>query len=330
MSAEDVLARIRKTGTITADDALEARKSVYGGDSRIEPGEIETLFRMDEAAKSSDRTWTELLDEAGADYLVHQEPPEGYVSEANADWLARRIAEGDVVKTPRLFDLLVHILDQAVSAPSALSGLALKQVRLAVVDGAGPLAGDGGLVRGRIGGSEVEVLRRVLYAFGGEGGIAVTRAEAEVLFDLNDATAAADNDPVWNELFVKAIANYVMAASGYSPPSRAVALEHEHWLDSPTEGVGGFFERIARGGLSGILNAYKAPGPEGDRADRTAKKIEEFGKAEVVSEDEAAWLSQRIGRDGQFTSNEKALLRFIRDEAPSVPPVLAPLIEKAA
>ena len=59
----------------------------------------------------------------------------------------------------------------------------------------------------------VDILRRIVYAFGGNGAVAMAKSEAEVLFDLNDATAGADNDPSWNDLFVKAIASYVMAAS---------------------------------------------------------------------------------------------------------------------
>jgi hypothetical protein len=50
----------------------------------------------------------------------------------------------------------------------------------------------------------------------------------------------------------------------------------------------------------------------------------------MVGEDEAGWLAARIGRDGKLHENEKALLRFIRDEASDIHPALAPLIEKAA
>ena len=66
----------------------------------------------------------------------------------------------------------------------------------------------------------LELLRRMLYAFGGDGNVAVTRAEAEVLFDINDATADAEPNPAWTDLFVKAIANVVMAASGQQPPNQ--------------------------------------------------------------------------------------------------------------
>ena len=38
-------------------------------------------------------------------------------------------------------------------------------------------------------------MRRMLYAFGGDGNIAITRQEAEVLFDINDATDADEELP---------------------------------------------------------------------------------------------------------------------------------------
>ena len=129
--------------------------------------------------------------------------------------------------------MLVKVLEKAQSSPPRLAGFALAQVKKAVIEGDGPLAHGGTLTPGKVGRAEAELMRRILYAFGGDGNIAVTRAEAEVLFDINDATAEADNDPAWSELFVKAIANFMMAASGYDVPSRQEALHREEWLDEP-------------------------------------------------------------------------------------------------
>ena len=101
------------------------------------------------------------------------------------------------------------------SSPSQLCVYALEQVAHAVVDGKGPLMLGGALVPGLIAKAEVELLRRILHAHGGDGNIAITRAEAEVLFRINERTAQAKNDPSWNDLFVKAIANFVMCSAGY-------------------------------------------------------------------------------------------------------------------
>jgi hypothetical protein len=221
-------------------------------------------------------------------------------------------------------------LEQAKSSPERLAAFALAQVKMAVIAGEGPLAGGRKPEPGRVGCDEAELIRRILYTFGGDGSIAVTRAEAEILFDINDATAQADNDPAWNDLFVKAIANFTMAACGYAVPSRAEALRREAWLDAPSGGPTDFIARMVAGGMSGILKAYRQPDAEEAWADRNAQATMNAAAAEIITADEAEWLARRIGRDGSLHPNEKALLRFIRDEAPSVHPSLQSLIAKAA
>jgi hypothetical protein len=330
MPNSDILTDIQASKRISADHARQLRRSLYN-DGVAEAGEVERLFAMDEAAVSSDPAWCELFTEAVTDFLVEQQQPQGYVSQENAEWLMSRISRDGVVKTRTELELLVRVLEKAQSSPERLSAFALAQVKKAVVDGKGPLARGGALEPGRVTRDEVELMRRVLYAFGGEGDVAITRAEAEVLFDINDATAGADNDPAWSDLFVKAVANFMMAASDYAVPTRQEALRREAWLDQPTGGVADVFSRMAAGGLRGILKAYRQPdGVEAAWAARNARIEAEEATAATVSADEAAWLAGRIGRDGALHENEKALLRFIRDEAPTVHPSLQSLIAKAA
>jgi hypothetical protein len=330
MPVSEILARVKSTGKVTTEDALAARRAVYGNDGAIDPHEIEGLFAVDEAARETDPAWRMLLVEAGTDYVVHQQQPSGYVDEANADWLIARIGKDGTVKTATELELLVKVLEAAQTSPERLVKYALRQVQSAVVDGSGPLTNGGHLHPGRVGRAEVDLIRRILYAFGGDAGIAITRSEAEVLFDINDMTVEADNDPAWTDLFVKAVANCIMAASGYVVPPREVALRREEWLDSANGGVGDFFARMVSGGFRGVIDAYTTPAGEHALAARNHQRDLEIAAAEIVNENEADWLAHRIGRDGNLHANEKALLRFIHDEAPQVHPVLVPLIERAA
>jgi len=329
MSTSEILARVKSSGNVTADDALEARRCVYGDDGAISANEIDMLFRINDAAKTSDAAWKALFVEAGADYIVNQKEPVGYIDDTNADWLVSRISADGVVRTATELELLVKVLEEAESSPEVLVKFALRQVELAVVSGEGPLADGEKLVPGRVSKAGATLIRRILYAFGGDGGIAITRSEAEVLFDINDATFGADNDPEWTDLFVKAIANCIMAASRYKVPPRQVALAREHWLDSPDAGIGGFFAKMAAGGLKGIIQAYTAPA-DADWTARNAAQQAAIHAAEVVTADEASWLADRIERNGKIGENEKALLRFIGKEAPQIHPSLKPLIAKAA
>ena len=122
--------------------------------------------------------------------------------------------------------------------------------RIAIVDGKGSLGQGRETATGVVDRAEVDLLRRILHACGGDGNIAITRAEAEALFRINDATCEEMNDAAWNELFVKAIANFVLSASGYEPPSRAEALRREAFFENADADIGGFFARMVSGGAS--------------------------------------------------------------------------------
>jgi hypothetical protein len=52
--------------------------------------------------------------------------------------------------------------------------------------------------------------------------------------------------------------------------------------------------------------------------------------SEPVTEPEAQWLADRIGRDGHLHENEKALLRFLKQESSHLHESLKPLLDRAA
>ncbi|MFX8278006.1 hypothetical protein ABTL45_19260, partial [Acinetobacter baumannii] len=58
-----------------------------------------------------------------------------------------------------------------------------------------------------------------------EGLLAVSREEAEALFAIADATTGADNVADFENLFARAIGNYLLGATGRSVPPRDVALK---------------------------------------------------------------------------------------------------------
>ena len=102
---------------------------------------------------------------------------------------------------------------------------------MAVIDGTGPLRATGVTLINEISAEDLALLRRIVFAFGGDGNVAVTRAEADTLFAINDAVETGGPNPAWTDFFVKAIANAVMATSGFAVPSRDEALRQDVWLD---------------------------------------------------------------------------------------------------
>nr|WP_287083843.1 hypothetical protein [Mesorhizobium sp.] len=324
------VAGLASKNRITAEDVVMLRREVFG-DGVVTRGEAEALFALDATAKDKCAQWPDFFIEAVTDFIVHQEKPAGYISQDNADWLVRAISRDGMVDSRTELELLVHVLEKAKSSPNGLCAYALEQVAHAVIDGKGSLMHDGKLVPGLIAKAEVELLRRILYAHGGDGNIAITRAEAEMLFKINERTAAADNDPSWNDLFVKAIANFVMCSAGYEAPMRDVALRRDSFFEQAEPGIGSFFGRMVSGGLAGIMEAYCAPGDIESEWESKNKAAEALARrAETIDASEAKWLAERIGRDRPLRENERALLTLIKHASPEIHPVLKPLIDKVA
>ncbi|MTI06059.1 hypothetical protein E1180_11095 [Roseibium denhamense] len=319
-----VAAKISAGERIEDDDVLTLRRYIYG-DMVVSADEASALFRLNNAKLPATDSWHHLFPEAIGDILVNQVRPEGYVSEENAAWLIGQVTADGHICTANELEAVLKVLEKARQAPASLEQFALQTVASSVISGDGPTRHGKALKPGVISDAEVELLRRVLYAGAGCGGIAVSKAEAEVLFDLNDATIEAENSPAWSELFAKAVANYMMAMSGYTPPPRDVALAREDWLAQP----GGF-----QGGIAGFFKSMFGGGPDeavssDPFADRGAAMSAEIAANEVVTAVEAGWLIDRIGRDGLLHENEKALLRFIQQESPDIHPALRPLMDRA-
>ena len=146
-----------------------------------------------------------------------------------------------------------------------------------------------------------------------------------MLFELNQATSEEHNHPAWRELFVKAIGNYLMAASTTRIPSREEALAREEWLaDTDVDVMGNL-----TGAFAGFGNLFSKSFYEGvfddahtqverawaARNERLARRVE---AAERITDEEAEWLIDRLQSDGIICENEKALLDFIRKESPEI------------
>jgi hypothetical protein len=225
--------------------------------------------------------------------------------------------------------LLVKVLEKARWSPVNLVRFALEQVKAAVIDGDGPLRSDQSSAKGQISDDDVDLLRRLLYAFGGDGHVAVTRAEAEVLFDINDATAEAEPNPAWTDLFVKAVANVVMAASGQMVPTREEALRREKWLADRGElSPAAMLTAMVTTSLDAVRGAYHDQSPEERALARLEHQRIEIITNEVITAAEAEWLCERIGRDGRLTANEAALVAYLKKESPKIHPELQATVDR--
>jgi hypothetical protein len=109
----------------------------------------------------------------------------------------------------------------------------------------GVITGEGPTTRGRIHFSRVldaddaAWCARILTATAVEHQ-PVSRAEAEALFEINDAAAERSDDGVFDDLLAKAVVHHAASASGLPVPPRTVALSPETAIESwaPTRAVG--------------------------------------------------------------------------------------------
>lgn len=312
------------SGSIPAEGVIAMRKLVFGGDCTVSAEEAEGLFALDECVADAAPEWRAFFLEAMTDYVVRQQAPEGYVDAEKAKWLVERVTRDGRLKSATELELLVRVLEAADSAPPQLSAFVIRQVARAAAADASPISK-----------AETEFLRRVVFACGGAGGIAVTKAEAAALFDLNDAAKGRANDPAWGEFFARAVANAILYAAPWTAPDRDEALKRDRWLKNtagaPTN-LQANLERLGRlfSEIPNASAACRAPGEYELQAEENAAWAADLAVSEQVTEGEAEWLIARIGKDGGLDDNEKALLRFLKAEAGGVHPALQPLIDKAA
>ncbi len=327
---------LKTPGVIGPQDVRHFRREVFQ-DGIVSQLEADAIFALNDAITNKCPEWNEFFIEAMTDFTVNQAEPRGYVSHQNAKWLVNRISHDGVVDTSCELELLVRVMARANECPPALAGFALAQVAFAVVQGQGPLARDMHLTKGVIGAAEVELLRTILYAAGGSNGLSISRQEAEILFDLNEYTDQARNDPSWQDLFVRANANYLMAASIGSAPPRSEAIARNEWLEDAEQDVPGFLGDVFTG-LGSVFtkefyeDIFTSSHVQMEKAwNRKNRAFVEAGNAaEAIDPNEADWLIERINRDSKINENERALLDFIRRESHSVDPRLRQMIEKVA
>lgn len=303
-------------GHVSAEDVIFLRRNIFA-DGLVSRDELATLFALGRRAPAGDREWADYFAEAAADFFLREEEPHGYLTEEEFQHLASLIGRNG--PTALELGLIVTLMEKATATPPAMADFAAEEFRRTV----GAHKGGPRISRG-----EADLLRRYLYASGGEGSIAITRDEAELLFDLHEMTAGANNDPAFSDLFIKGIAAHLMAHVGYKPLPREEALRLHDWVADHSVNPAGFFGRMVSGGLDAIRNAY-AP-KKSAAATKNEDNAIAAAIAEQVTAQEADWLADRIGRNGNFDDIERALLNYMRGLEAELPPKLAALVEKAA
>jgi hypothetical protein len=312
---------------------LDLRRAVYAKSGVTRDDLTQLLARGREAGPDACPEYADLLAEAATDLLVRQADPPGYVAQGDADWLIGQLAEGGGLSCRAEFTMLVDVLRYAVSAPPSLGGFAVREVEKAILTGRRAATGQADHAPGVVTSADVAALHSLVFAPIEGSSLHVSRESAEALFDIAHATAGAPNDPGFDDLFAKAIGNYLMGLSFRWTPAATEAREHAQWADHATR-FADFFSKMVEQPLArrfgGVSEATKTVDQleEQTFAAENAADALAIKQASAIAPSDADWVIAHLTRVGQLSPPEQKLLGFLAQEASSMPASLRALVEK--
>ena len=307
-SFSDFSSTLEAGGALSGKDVLAIRRAVWP-DGVVARAEAETLFELHRLTRSPSLEWSDLFIEAITDTVLNSTEPRLYVDDDTSAWLIGQLDRDGRPIGPVELELVVKIVEKALNAPASLKAWALAQIESCVLTGEGATRRDGKTRQGVVDEAEVNLLRRLVFASGGDGALVVSRDEAEMLWRLKDATLGAANAPGWQKLFVQAVGNHLMAHSSYRPLERSEASRLETFMNDRRSSVLGFLSRMRRPDFDGASKTF-------DRQEESAEDHEAaVAAAAAVTPMENVWLQFNVSRDSKRDELEEALLRFIEEES---------------
>jgi hypothetical protein len=276
----------------------------------------------------------QLLAEVATDLLVRQAHPPKYIAQTDAGWLMSVLADGSGLSWRAERDIFVGLMREAASIPPSLSNFIVSKFEQVATAGH-VAAGGADHPAGVVTPEDLESLRNVIFAAAEGSALYVTREEAEALFRIAHATEAAQNAPGFDEFFAKAIGNYLMGVVFDRAMTPAAAAQTEKWLDAPAPSLSDFvgamldWDEGATKGLHQSLESVEDRAEAFYKADNEEDALE-MARAAKIDAAELKWLMTHLARPGALTGAEKALLRFLKQEAPDASASLDALIAAKA
>jgi hypothetical protein len=312
----DIVGRLKTSGTISPDDVLAMRREVYGA-PQVAGEYVEALLALDGALAAGSPEWTSFIGDALVDYVVHQEDPEDYVDDVKAGWLIGACA--GPLRRDGAIQALVRVIEDAAAVPQSLESFVLGKAKAAVI------------AAGQVSADDVALLRRLVFAGGGEDSVGVSREEADMLFDIDDALGKAANDPAWPDFFALAVADSLVEVSPFHVEGRADAARDEAWLSS-RPGLLDFFKHMphapdVKGVLRDVFDPYADARAEWRDPDSRMEADE--AAAAPVTDDEARWLLGRLGGGGALSLAGAKLVARLKADEGRMSPLLKPLLDGA-
>lgn len=302
--------QIAGDGQISAEEILELRRLGWA-DGKMSPDEAESLFLANDTCEEPTAEWCDFFVDALTSFVVYAVEPRGYVDQEMAEELIGRVDRDGRVGTMAELELLVRVIEAAISVPPVLRDYVLKHVEEAVTLGDGPTR-HGQLSAEGINAGEVAILKRVIFGTGSERPAGVSQHEAEALFRIKDTTLYEPNAPEWQDLFVKGVAHYLLGFGGHEALSQARAAELEKFMGAEGAGIGGFLGRVAQADVEDGFGSLLKVAGESD--DVLAAWDDDSDAAAQLDSAEQSWLQDMLDADEELDEMEKALIAFIDEE----------------
>jgi hypothetical protein len=300
---EGLLAQISTVVKLSEADAHRVATDMYRH-GIFSLTDAEALFRLNFTTAGTDPAWDRLFIAAMKEFVLVQSDPKNWVTEDETDWLIENIKRDTTGPIASEVDLLLQIIRYAEGVPERLGYFAL-QMACARITHAGKASPE-----------DVERVRRALIVPAGESQSWISGPEAELLVRTNDAIGFSVNDPSWNDLFARAISNHLMARAHPEPSSEQSLLSRDHWVGDMRPEPGTFLEH-ARTGVSddGWFEPISQDEKKADAARSVARQAA-LREANIGTDDETSWFLKRLELDKSVSLAERALIDFLKLEAP--------------
>jgi len=223
-SLKEFASEILEDGVIDAEEVAKIKERIYA-DGVIDAEEADFLFELNDAVsgKENDSSWTELFVEAISDYVLKDEKTPGVIDEDESNYLISKIKSDGVVDATELA-LLVNLSATSISVPDNFNEFVLDSLKTTIIED------------GIVDEEEVEMMKKVVYASAGASGSDIDRMEANMIFDINDATSGKEGHHAsWKPFFVEAISKHLLDDEA-SP--NEIDEDEGNWLIERIEGDG--------------------------------------------------------------------------------------------
>ncbi len=297
LALQAVTEKLSADGRISAEEALELRKSVFP-DGVVSRDEAEVLIALEARVANTDEAWAEAFVEALVDHVMQSGPYPGHVDAATVTWLEGRFGQEGGRATE--VEALLKMMERSESAPDSLAAFARARIAALLADKP-------------VGEAEVELVRRALYAAAGDGATSVTEDEARWLFHLDAQSDGFANAAAWQDLFVKAVLNHLMGRRAPELLEQQGMLARQAWLARPQGAPGSSLGAMFEGGFRGFWGKVR----QDSHLKRLEARYEDMNAAAAADEKltlaEIAWAVGMTKADGKRTANEEALLAAIHE-----------------